>query len=313
MPPMRRFLPLLFTLSATPLSAQPVTIDNAFWKQWGDGQAELTGYELRFPRYGEVRSGVAVAIFVTETFSESARVKADPGKHPAADEVPVMKLNWVQDFQTGIYDYNLMSSAFIALAPRKSRPAGAPMKLSFSSQEWCGHVYHQLLFDDAAIRETLHSYFDGEADAANTLEYPAGGLSEDALLLWARGFSEPVLAPGQSATRPLLRGLEASRLLHKPVAWQTVKLERKKGNEQLKVPLGSFEAEVLTAAIDGDRSWTFWVEKAAPRRILKIARSDGFEASLLGGERMKYWEMNGNRYESALAKLGLSRRAARAP
>ena len=102
MPPMRRFLPLLFTLSATPLSAQPVTIDNAFWKQWGDGQAELTGYELRFPRYGEVRSGVAVAILVTETLSESARVQADPGKHPAADGVPGLKHNWVQDVQNGL-------------------------------------------------------------------------------------------------------------------------------------------------------------------------------------------------------------------
>ena len=52
---------------------------DAFWKHWGDGRAELAAYDLETPRYGEPRRGVAVAIFVTETFSSSLRVKADPG------------------------------------------------------------------------------------------------------------------------------------------------------------------------------------------------------------------------------------------
>ena len=91
--------------------SQPPAFDGSFWKQWGDGQAELAGYDLIFPRYGHPRRGVAVAIFVTETFSNSARVKADPGKHPASDQFPVMKLNLVKDFQTGIYDYNTMTSS----------------------------------------------------------------------------------------------------------------------------------------------------------------------------------------------------------
>src|SRR5262245_11906874 len=72
-----------------------------FWKHWGDNRAELSGYELVFPRYGTLRKGTAVAIFVTETFSSSLRVKSDPGKHPASDEFPVMKLNLVEDFSTG--------------------------------------------------------------------------------------------------------------------------------------------------------------------------------------------------------------------
>src|SRR6185503_7282151 len=83
---------------------------NAFWKRWGDGRGELAGYDLTFPRYGSLRKGVAITIFVTETFSHSLRVKSDPGRHPASDEYPVMKLNLVQDFGTGIYDYNLMTS-----------------------------------------------------------------------------------------------------------------------------------------------------------------------------------------------------------
>ena len=52
---------------------------DAFWAHWGDGQAELTGYDLTFARYREQRRGTAVAIFVTETFSNELRVKAEFG------------------------------------------------------------------------------------------------------------------------------------------------------------------------------------------------------------------------------------------
>jgi hypothetical protein len=72
--------------------------DAAFWKTWGDGQAELTSYELTYPRYGAPRRGTAVAITVAETFANSARVKSDPGVRPKNDEFPVMKLNLVEDF-----------------------------------------------------------------------------------------------------------------------------------------------------------------------------------------------------------------------
>src|SRR5678815_4531164 len=87
-----------------------------FWQHWGDGKAVL--------------------IFVTEDFSDSLRVKADPGKHPASDVYPVLKLNFVRDFQTGVYDYNVMTSTFL-----KTESGFAPAKVSFSAQEWCGHTY----------------------------------------------------------------------------------------------------------------------------------------------------------------------------
>ena len=128
-----------------------------------------------------------------------------------------MKLNLVQDFPTGIYDYNLLTSAFVALAPVNARPAGSPTKVSFSAQEWCGHVYTQVLFDARYARFATHSYFDTEADSAASLEMPSDVLSEDALLIWARGFSPPVLAPGESADRPLLGSLRHARLLHEPL------------------------------------------------------------------------------------------------
>ncbi len=321
---MRRILPaaaLVFAVLALIVSActtittaaTPPTFGDAFWKHWGDGQAELAGYDLVSPRYGEARSGVAVTIFVTETFSNSARVKADPGKHPGSDEFPVMKLNLMHDYPTGIYDYNMMTSAFSALSAVNGRPAGAVTKVSFSAQEWCGHTYSQLLFDAKSARYTSHSYFDGEADQASTLQVPVDAISEDALLMWARGFVGPVLAGGQSIEVPLVGSLRASRLLHQSEDVRSVKLTRESAARSVTVPAGMFECDVLTAAITGGRTWTVLVERAAPRRIVRWEVSDGEVAQLLAADRMAYWKMNGPGFQKELARLGLSPRTARMP
>lgn len=288
--------------------------DDAFWKHWGDGRAELAGYDLTVPRYGSLRHGVAVTILVTETFANDLRVKADPGVHPKPDEFPAIKLNLVQDFPTGIYDYNLMTSAFVALAPVNGRPAGAPTKVSFSSQEWCGNVYSQLRFD-AGGRAALvsHSYFDREADRSKTLDVPADAVAEDALLLWARGLAAPALAPGESAVAPLVRSLRESRLLHHAEDLERVTLRRAAQPERVTVPAGTFDADVCTAAVAGDRTWTFWIERAEPHRVLRWTASDGEDARLLASDRLRYWEMHDPGGEAALAKLGLRPRGERMP
>ncbi len=296
--------------SAT-VSSQAPAFDAAFWKQWGDGQAELSGYDLTFPRYGQPRHGVAVAIFVTETFSNAARVKADPGKHPATDEFPVMKLNLVEDFQTGIYDYNVMTSSFVALAPVNGRPAGAPTKISYSSQEWCGNTYQQLLFDARAIRSTSHSYFDGEADQQAELSYPADGISEDELLMWARGQAGPHLSPGERREVQLLKSLQGARQQHVPVTWERATLARSARPQPLSVPSGKFTVDVWTVAVPGGTNRTIYVEASEPHRIIRWEASNGERADLLGSSRMKYWEMNREGFETALKKLGLSPRPPR--
>ena len=191
--------------------------DAAFWETWGDGSAELAAYDLTYTRYGRTRGGTAVTIFVSETFSSDARVKADSGKHPPRDEFPVMKLNLVQDFPTGIYDYNLMTSVFVSAKAANDLPAGTATKVSFSAQEWCGHVYMQALFDSHAARLTSHSYFDGEGDQQSAIEQSRDRLSEDALMHWARGMARPVLKPGESKRIEMLASLERARLTHKPL------------------------------------------------------------------------------------------------
>lgn len=286
---------------------------DAFWKWWGDGRGELAGYELDTPRYGALRHGTAVTIFVTETFSNARRVKADPGRHPKRDEYPVMKLNLVQDFPTGIYDYNLMTSAFTALANVNARPPGSPTKVSFSAQEWCGQVYAQVLFDVRYARFTSHSYFDTEADSTASLEMPSDVLSEDALLAWARGFSAPLLAAGDSAEAPLLGSLRQSRLLHQPLVVSRAHFRRAAAPESVTVPAGQFNADVYTVSIEHSRTWTFWVEPAEPHRVLMWACSDGERARLLASDRLAYWKLNAPGGEQYLRNLGLIPRPPRTP
>src|SRR4051812_43350211 len=256
-----------------------------FWKYWGDGKAELDRYALTQPRYGELRQGTAVLIFVTEDFSDSLRVKADPGKHPPSDVYPVLKLNFVRDFQTGVYDYNIMTSTFL-----KTEAAFAPVKVSFSSQEWCGHVYQQLLARGGKLTGESHSYFDGEADAALELPFPDGGVLEEQVPVLIRGLRGDWLAPGASRTVPFLPSALRARLDHKRRAWTTATLRRG--------PAGGANDSFTVEEKDGPTT-TWTVDAAAPHRILSWKSSTGEAGKLLRSVRLPYWELHNNGDEKA--------------
>ncbi len=217
------------TLTAGSSPTQPLRAETGdFWAGWGDGKAELSGYRLTMPRYGQPREGSLVLIYVTEDFSDSLRVKADPGRHPAADVYPVLKLNSIRKFQTGIYDYSVMTSVFSRLDFAATERPFPLRKLSLSSQEWCCHVYHQVLpqvaspTSPAQWLSTSHSYFDGEADEQRLLPAPPGeAVAEDELPLLLRTYAQrrELLAPGESRTVALLPSLVRARLLHRPLAF----------------------------------------------------------------------------------------------
>lgn len=278
-------------------------VADEFWAHWGDGKAELDGYALVEPRYGQLRAGTAVMIFVTEDFSDSARVKADPGRHPPSDVHPVMKLNFVRDFQTGIYDYNTLTSTFLRIDPGSA--PWALDKTSFSSQEWCGHVYNQWLPRAGRLRGTSHSYFDGEADAAPELPFPVGGVLEDALPVLVRGLRGDWLQPGASVTVPFLRSQLRTRLLHLPAAWGEATVRRAPSAAPVKTALGTLRAITYTVAEAGGDTLAFTVEEAAPHRLLAWKSSAGESGRILGSARLPYWQMHDNGGEKALEQLGI--------
>lgn len=133
--------------------AQPLTKD--FKAYWYNNEAEITSYQLEQARYGELRQGKAVLIFVTEPFLKEEQVKADESNN---SNIPVLKLNATKNFNTGIYPYSIMQSVFYPVDNNQHA-----LKISCSVQEWCGHVYMQLN-NHEEFEITSHSYFEGEAD-----------------------------------------------------------------------------------------------------------------------------------------------------
>ncbi len=128
----------------------------SFKSYWYSGNAEITRYELQQARYGEMRKGDAVLIFVTEDFLADKQVKYEFGDNDNA--VPILKMNSTRKFYTGIYPYSMMTSVF---TPTSGEPT---LKVATSSQEWCGHTFLQLNNRDDKIAVELRSYFQAESD-----------------------------------------------------------------------------------------------------------------------------------------------------
>lgn len=291
----------LLTLAGVPASAGAAD----FWKTWGDGKAELDGYDLVEPRYGQPRHGTAVMIFVTEDFSDSLRVKADPGRHPPADVFPVLKLNFVRSFQTGVYDYRVLQSVFARVAD------GMPLvKSTLSVQEWCGAVYQHWLARGDHLEGTLHSYFDGEADRAATLPLPAGGLVEDELPILLRGLRGDLLPPGGSRTVPFLPSSLRARFEHKPQAWGEATLRRGATAAPVTTTIGTVEANTWTVEEKGGPTVTWTIEAGGAHRVLAWRSTSGEEGTLLGSTRLPYWALHDEGGERYLPQLGLPQPAA---
>lgn len=135
-------------------------LSESFKNYWFSGQAEITSYTLQQERYGEMRQGNAILIYVTEDFLPEIQVKAE---NPSDKNIPVLKLNKTKNYLTGIYPYSIMSSVFSPLEEKNHA-----LKVSTSVQEWCGHTYTQLNNrNHFEIRS--HSYFEGEADRVFSL------------------------------------------------------------------------------------------------------------------------------------------------
>ena len=151
------------TIEKEPLVSTPKKqLSEKFKSYWYNGTAEITSYTLEQARYGEIRKGNAVLIYVTEPFLAKEQVKAD-GRN--SDNIPVLKLNSTKNYLTGIYPYSIMSSSFYPVYDNKHA-----IKVSTSVQEWCGHMYTQLNNKETEFNITSHSYFENEADQQFSLE-----------------------------------------------------------------------------------------------------------------------------------------------
>ena len=183
----------------------------SFGDYWYQGKAEITSYTLKQVRYGELHDGNAVLIFVTEDFSAQKQVKLDRPDESGDDAVKVLKLNALRNFNTGVYPYTVMTSAFTPV-DRDRYPR--TLKITTSVQEWCGHAFVQLNRLDDQYYVQQYSYFESEGDLVKDLE---DAIPEDEL--WATIRLNPDDLPTGEIT--MIPGSLYQRFEH--TAWRTVK------------------------------------------------------------------------------------------
>ncbi len=157
--------PRPLTTFVAPADAPKTLFGGELPTYWYQGTAELSTYRLRQARYGELRDGQAVLIQVTEDFLTDRQVKNDANENP--NSAPVLKTNLIKRFTTGLYDYSIMSSVF---TPTNAAQQPQTLKVTTSSQDWCGQSFTQLNYDRGASYDMqLRSYFEREGDVATSL------------------------------------------------------------------------------------------------------------------------------------------------
>ncbi len=259
-----------------------------FNEYWYAGKAEINSYNLEQARYGEIRQGDAVLVFVTEPFSKEQQVKLD---YPQGnkDELPVLKMNALRKFNTGIYDYSLMTSVF---TPVQLEQFPNTLKANTSSQEWCGQTFTQFNLDKKEYRVSGYSYFESEGDKDFKIK---ADLLEDELFNRIRLRPES-LPLGDIDVIP---SSTYTRLLHKPI-------RPTKANAFIRA-IESGKQYTLNY-LHLERTLTIEFEATFPYKILSWSENDGGQltkASLKESIQSDYWAKNSNRDEGMRQELGL--------
>jgi hypothetical protein len=153
--------------------------ENDFHSYWYNHGAEITRFELEQGRYGEIHPGHAILIFVTEPFLPDIHVKADY-ESSRKKSIPVLKLNLIKRFNTGIYDYSMMRSVFTPI-PTEKQQFSKTLKVSTTRQDWCGQVYLQYNLEEDHYKVKQYSYFEKEGD--KTVTIPSAYLEDE---VWTR-------------------------------------------------------------------------------------------------------------------------------
>ena len=139
-----------------------VAVDN----YWSQGKAEVNVYEVSQNRYQENHSGQLVSVFVTEDFLTDKQVKNE--RYINENSTWILKNIQLKKFTTGVYDYSLFNSVFTPINRNKFPKS---LKVSASSQEWCGTMYTQFnLILDTDYKVEHRSYFESEGDRVTRIK-----------------------------------------------------------------------------------------------------------------------------------------------
>ncbi len=266
-------------------------LSEAFKTYWYAGEAEITSYQLKQARYGEIRDGEAVLVYVTEPFLPEVQVKAD-ATHP--DNVPVLKLNTTKNYLTGIYPYSIMTSTFYPVHDNQHA-----IKVAFSSQEWCGQVYAQLN-NREQFDVMSRSYFESEADQDLSLDKT---ILEDEL--WNKIRIDPAGLP--VGDFDVIPSMEHIRLSHKELkAYKaSLTLTDKEGSSTYEINYPELERTLkINFSTDFPHTIQGWSETATSG-FGKSAKQMTSTATKMKTLKTPYWQQNGNKDLSLRDSLGL--------
>jgi len=264
-----------------PKAIQASSTTNTWNDYWYAGKAEVNSYKLVQSRYGQERIGSSVLVFVTEDFSKSKHVKLDyPNRNPS-DKVSVLKTNMIRKFNTGIYDYSMMSSVFTPISADKYPHT---LKVTTSSQEWCGHTWSQYSRGNGGFAIEGKSYFESEGDENSKLN--ADWLEDE---LWNRIRINPSTVPTGSIK--IIPGSFYSRLNHVPFGIEDAFLEKQETTNNT-----TFTLQYKSI----DRTLAITIDNTPPFRIQKwkeTSKRGTTKGTLMKSMHIPYWSMNGNEYE----------------
>ena len=262
-------------------------LSQEFKTYWYSGQAEITSYKLQQARYGELRDGTAVLVYVTEDFLPETQVKAD---NYSEDNIPVLKLNATKNFNTGIYPYSIMQSTFYPVANNRHA-----IKISASVQEWCGQVYAQLNNRDT-FEIMSHSYFQGEADQNLSIKKT---WTENEL--WTKLRIDPKSLPTGSLS--IIPSLEYTRLKHKAIKPYAASARLEEGKYTI-----VYNELNRSLVIDFNPEFPYDIlgwEESIPLSYGESAMSITTKATKLETIKSAYWGQNSNADTHLRASLKL--------
>jgi len=272
-----------------PNPRKPLSKD--FKEYWYAGNAEITSYKLEQARYGELREGTSVLIYVTEPFSADKQVKADRSN---PENIPVLKLNSTKKYLTGIYPYSIMSSSFYPVHDNQQA-----LKVAFSAQEWCGQVFAQIN-NREKFKIKSFSYFESQGD--KDLELEKNVLENE---LWNRIRINPFDLPvGEFKIIP---SLEYIRMAHKELkAYNAITtLTKMDGENTYKITYPTLDR---TLEIKFDATFPYTIDSWS--ESFKSGFGDRAKKMISKATKIKsiktpYWRQNGNNDISLRDTLGL--------
>ncbi len=249
---------------------------------WQDGLSEMCYYNAACTIYGRTRRFTRVHMFNRQFMDRATRIKASDD---STEVVPAFKFVISEEVPTENYNYRFLTTGFL------ERPSLGPIKLSASSQEWCGHTYKALLWsrdpqvDPQAWTMELNSfsYMPGEGDRHWTMSADVDAYESLFIL------SRALVASGAESRR--VRLLKSLRVNHGADPDPVNGVLRKDGSVRpLGVPFGDFNAQRVVLDWEGVPTW-FDIETAAPFRVLAFQTGD-VQATLRFVERRAYWDRN---------------------